>query len=516
MITSTFGGFTTAQLALLANQRAIDVAGQNLSNMNTVGYTRQRLDFASISPAGNGAANSPNDCKVGQGVEMTGVTQIRDPYLDIQYRNQLTKVGTADAMDSILERVGDIFDETDSEALRAALNDVISQFQTMANPATASESTTDSMVRASFEVLLNMFHQKGSEISGLREEQEGELQKSLVPNLNEALKKITELNKTIKNTQVLGNPALELIDERNLLIDDLATYLPIEVNYKRDTNPGAIVDYLEISFKDSKGNKHLLVSDDEAANFACEKGADGKLSLKLSSNMEGKAPVTDLEITETLGDGVLKSKLDMLNKAEIFDGTNVKGIGYYEGIFNTFVSALATTMNSLNEKNGVKNDLFTTSDGSTEFTAENIQISKEWMKGDVKITLTQDDTAGGTTPTTKYDNVLKIIESLTSAKYDFKDATGKVVFKGSMQGIFDSIQNTQAIERSSSNSILQNRTLVLNRLADSKDGISAVSQDEEVMDLMRYQQSYNAASKLITTLDEMLDKLINQTGVVGR
>ena len=83
MVRSTFAGFTTAQLALSASQRALDVTGQNISNINTAGYTRQRLDLASISPTGHSYFQMQTDCRVGQGVQMTGIIQIRDPFLDI-------------------------------------------------------------------------------------------------------------------------------------------------------------------------------------------------------------------------------------------------------------------------------------------------------------------------------------------------------------------------------------------------------------------------------------------------
>ena len=159
MIRSTFAGFTMAQQALSANQRAIDVAGQNLSNINTPGYTRQRLDLASISPVGASFSSSVYDNKVGQGVMMKGISQIRDPFLDIQYRNQIAKVGTADAEDQILERLGEIFDETDSAAVREAFNNVITQLKNMANPQDGGASSTDALVRSSFEVLINAIHE---------------------------------------------------------------------------------------------------------------------------------------------------------------------------------------------------------------------------------------------------------------------------------------------------------------------------------------------------------------------
>ena len=90
---STFSGLNMALLGMNASQRALDVTGQNLTNINTSGYTRQRLDLASISPTGAEYFNTKYAVKVGQGVLMTGVSQIRDPFLDIQFRNQLSRVG---------------------------------------------------------------------------------------------------------------------------------------------------------------------------------------------------------------------------------------------------------------------------------------------------------------------------------------------------------------------------------------------------------------------------------------
>ena len=65
MVRSTFAGFNMATLALSASQRAIDVTGQNLSNINTQGYTRQRLDQISLDPVGPSFTNSSFSSKVG-------------------------------------------------------------------------------------------------------------------------------------------------------------------------------------------------------------------------------------------------------------------------------------------------------------------------------------------------------------------------------------------------------------------------------------------------------------------
>ena len=111
MIRSTFAGFTTAQLAMFASQRALDVTGQNIANINTRGYSKQRLEISSLNNSGASFYNSKNGAKVGYGVEVTGISQLRDPFLDVQYRNQMSKLGTTDALAAGYEQLTGIFDE---------------------------------------------------------------------------------------------------------------------------------------------------------------------------------------------------------------------------------------------------------------------------------------------------------------------------------------------------------------------------------------------------------------------
>ena len=116
MTRSTFSGFTIAQLAMTASQRALDVTGQNIANINTTGYTKQRVDLVSLNLRGGDKVSTGPASKIGYGVEITGISQIRDPFLDVQFRNQIAKVGTADARQGTLDQLADIFDETDRNA----------------------------------------------------------------------------------------------------------------------------------------------------------------------------------------------------------------------------------------------------------------------------------------------------------------------------------------------------------------------------------------------------------------
>ena len=83
---STFLGFETARKSVMASQKALDITGNNISNVNTKGYTRQRLDLFSVVTPSSGRYKASSVYSSGQGVMSSGTTQIRDPYLDTKYR----------------------------------------------------------------------------------------------------------------------------------------------------------------------------------------------------------------------------------------------------------------------------------------------------------------------------------------------------------------------------------------------------------------------------------------------
>ena len=104
MVRATFAGFSTALSALQSSQKRLDITGHNLANMNTIGYTRQELQTSSLnytSPVSTFMNGS--EVIVGFGVHMDKVAQIRDPYLDAQYRSQMDKSGYTDSMQTSLD-----------------------------------------------------------------------------------------------------------------------------------------------------------------------------------------------------------------------------------------------------------------------------------------------------------------------------------------------------------------------------------------------------------------------------
>lgn len=558
MIRSTFAGFTTAQLGMAASQRALDVVGQNITNINTPGYTKQRLDLASLNTQKGDFYNAKSNIKVGFGVEMTGISQLRDPFLDAQYRSQISKLGTTDAHAAGFEQLTPIFDEATMEGVRAAFISLTSSLSTLSTQVGNQEH--DTMVRSNMQILLNLFRENSVKLQDVREDMQMGFEVTDIADLNGILKNISELNISIKNSQVLGNPALELQDQRNQLLDELGSYLPISIKYKnQEVGPGQYVEVLNVNFTDTEGVKHSLISDSLYAQFDADV-LNQPVQLTL---FEAKGATSD--VTEVLGSGTLKGTLDFLNKSGDFDGSDFKGLGYYEKVLDSLVNTLATKFNEANivldaqgkPTNMVDEDgnviiskdkdgneiyatdpttgdlldgtngpkvyaypLFETSDGSGVFTAANIKIASGWANGSYGIRPSNNyvtvDKETGSTANENILNMVKLLEKDIS--FSAKNSAGKPItfYKGSFHDCFANIEATLGIDYKSANTMLANQISVLNETANSRDAVSGVQLDEEGMDLLHYNQSYSAAARFLTTLDEALDKLINGTGVVGR
>ena len=239
---------------------------------------------------------------------------------------------------------------------------------------------------------------------------------------------------------------------------------------------GIKVDTLEVKLKLSNGDKVSLINDSERGELKFEvdkKTNKGVLKATAAKNPDNPTTTpTEQIVTDLLSNGILKGNLDMLNKSEAFDhpASDTKGIGYYEQLFNTFVNQFATMMNKMNQDaNGKDQPLFKTTDGSATFTATNIKLSDQWINGETKITLSKKKDAGST----DYENVLKMINALSSdeIKFDIQPtnpdgtpatdtttgaAIQKQIFKGTFFECYNNIQNTQALERQSTTSLLKN------------------------------------------------------------
>lgn len=254
----TFDGFTTARLGIYAAQKGLMVTGNNISNINTVGYTRQRLDQVSLKTGGNDMYRSFLDNHVGSGALVSNINQIRDPYLDIRYRNTSSDVGYSDTWLSGLQEIADTLDEVGKGfdtnkyeegdgILYAQLRDLRDMLMQLHND---PNSANDTLVRNSAATLCQLFNSYAKALETMRQDTEADFYNK-VDSVNEILTNIRNLNESIREAEICGDNALEMRDERNRQIDSLSELIHIKVEYTmEDIGAGKQVEKLIISLAD--------------------------------------------------------------------------------------------------------------------------------------------------------------------------------------------------------------------------------------------------------------------------
>lgn len=527
MLRPTFSGFQVANRGLSASQRLLDITAQNITNMNTDGYTRQRLDLYSIAYSSGATQYAGLYGGIGRGVGDSGASQIRDPFLDIRYRNEAAKVGEQDVIKDALKDLSAIFDEATTKGLDTQISDLIKQLQTFSS--TPSDPVIEGVVRTSAQMVTELLNHYSSQVQTVREQQISYFKNDAINDINNLISGIAELNKQIKFQNVHGDKALELNDKRNSLIDELSSYLDIEVvRNKEDIGNDLSVEVLSIvskDIKDSSGNNLVLVDQDKCGKLDADTSDERNVKVILKNSIDSNF-TSGTEITGSIKKGEIAGYLNFLNnKAEFTDGdysTENRGIQFYEGILDQFAFKFAKMFNDANEyPSGTRNDLFEANGGGT-ITASNIKISEAWRNATESYMVNTKSDAVGDDNSGANDNILAIIamfEEKVKFDHSYKDKNGNdksnFVFSGTIQEGFSYAVSTLDLQINHSKNLYKSYGETLVTIDKNRASISGVSIDEEGINLLQYNKSYCAASRLMTTLDEALNTLINSTGRVG-
>ncbi len=245
----TFGMFTTVRLGIYTSQQGLNLTGNNIANINTVGYTRQTLDIKSMNA--NGVDRySDSSVRIGSGAYASGISQLRDPYLDIRYRTECASVGYMDTKLSNLNDLAAILDEVGDGADEHGI--IAAQFATLTSTLEnlteyTGQGEFDTQVRAAASTLVSLFKTYAKNLEKVEVNAVDRFESDLTI-VNETLASIRNLNTAIRKCDIHGSPALEMRDERNRLIDKLSQYIKIDVEYTEE-NIGPAVDVEKLSIK---------------------------------------------------------------------------------------------------------------------------------------------------------------------------------------------------------------------------------------------------------------------------
>lgn len=341
----TFMGFEIAKRAAMISQKGLDITGHNLSNMTTAGYSRQRVDVYAVAPPTYSKRFGTNRTYLsGQGSDAAGISQVRDKFLDKRFRDEYGDVGYYDKTTDILSDIEGVLNEfginpEDSKAqsaMEAALNKITSTLQSMTNKQ-ADSTTYATILFTAFKDMAQLLNQFDTKLNDVATHAYNDLEAS-VGSINTMLQRISELNENIATDMLITKASNgqyygpnELMDERNLLLDELSSFGDTLITY----NPDGTVDV------DMNGHRVVNAQTRKYDQFQVRRDQNGTASLTWQSS--GK----EVSLTK----GALKGSVDMINgrgaNAHLTnERSGIKGVRYYKDKINALADRLAKVANN--------------------------------------------------------------------------------------------------------------------------------------------------------------------------
>ncbi|MDR4889999.1 flagellar hook-associated protein FlgK [Fredinandcohnia sp. QZ13] len=527
---STFHGLETARRGMNTQQSALYTTGHNISNANTPGYSRQRVNFESTTPYPGPGMNAPKiPGQMGTGVQAGSIQRIRDQFADKQFRDENNKLGYWDSRADALKRMEEIMNEPSTEGLSASLDEFWKKLQDLATD--PQNTGARDVVLTQGRAVADSFKYIAESLNGIRDNIKSEIDLA-VSTINSIAEQINGLNQQIKSVEPNGFLPNDLYDERDRLLDQLSEM----VNVKITPNP-------------SGGNKDPLA----VGTYTIEIVGDDGTSLGVivdGENLTTNA-ISLTTATET-GDPTNKTYIDKIAlngtniSTESFSAGKLKGLiesyGYVQndgkmaGIFPDTMKNLdklayvfVTEFNQVHQNgktlNGTTGQAFFEYEGNITINSDATNPSN-WMgaASKIKVAITNRDeiAASPNSPQTNYGdgaNAYALGDVITK---DFTKFTGTgaipsdLGIQGNVKSFYAGMIGTLGVTARETNLRKSNAEYTKDSVELRRQSVMAVSLDEEMTNLIKFQHAYNASARQITVIDEMLDKIINGMGVVGR
>ncbi|MGL3805144.1 flagellar hook-associated protein FlgK [Paeniglutamicibacter sp. R2-26] len=470
---STFSGLNTAMTGLNAARLAMETAGNNLANVGTKGYTRQRADFASVgSLAHTGLLTTRNG--VGQGVALTGIARLSDAHLDARVRGTMAFASQSDVRAEGLSNLEGVLREPGENGLSALLNDFWAGWEDVAGQPGETSAAAVLLERA--KAVVDRISSSHSEISAQWGAQRQSIE-TMVSEVNSAATAISELNGQIRSSLAAGGAPNALLDQRALLSDRIAELTGATVR----ESPDGTIDVL------IGGN--ALVSGSSVRPVE----VSGGLTMQ-----EGTAP--RLQWAHRPGESIAMDSGRIAGVTALLAPANGSGTGgalaESAQSLNNIATELATRVNTV-QSNGVTVD-GTPGQAFFNFDPANPASSLKVVAAGPR------DLATGTAGGGPLDGSNALAMAQLGKVKDGPDALwANMVIK---IGVATRSEAQQAVSTAVSAASAQ----------AAQHSVSAVSLDEENVALLAHQHAYQGAARVMTAVDEMLDTLINRTGLVGR
>ncbi|MDR1669761.1 MAG: flagellar hook-associated protein FlgK [Oscillospiraceae bacterium] len=566
MYRSTFTGLNTSSQGVNIAQRQLDVTAHNISNANVTGYSRQRYITQAVPPKGwNSQFAYPERGKPGGGVETLSLDQIRDLFLDRQFRNEQTSTTYWETRSNAMYYIEDVFNSIDSNSLDGVLASFFASLQEL------SKNSTDEAVRTNVvseaKKIVDVFHVYDEQLTNLMEQQNFQMHEKVI-HANQLLTQIAALNDSIFRFELGGSTANDLRDQRANMLDELSSLMDISYEEKSAEPPmyniygleltqlrivagsdltnedAVLVDHLDSymlkleAIEHGSGENEIYDLLEPLPDSEYESPFDKPFYKIFLSGSEDppnpEANVYDgehngielISYDESTGEGLLgytggllQSYLDVRDGVGTVDDVpGVIGIPYYIKELNRFVESFTTAFNEIHSQGYTyPTGIGGSSDTGVDFfdpeltTARTIQLSQAILESSFNIAASRNEAVTldpeGHAQTGNNEIILELIQRI---KEGVIEGLGN-----SPEGFYKNYLGIVASEASAANDMYTQKEVMLSDVQKQRTSVSSVSEDEEMTNMVRFNHAYNASARCITTIDEMLDKLINGTGRVG-
>jgi flagellar hook-associated protein 1 FlgK len=524
MMRSTFHGLETVKRSLFAQQTALHTTGHNIANANTQGYTRQRVDLtASRAMEAVGVMRSNTPGQLGTGVEFSSIERIREKFLDDQYRNENKSLGEWTIRRDTLEKIEAIMNEPSESGIRTVMDQFWSSWQDMSKD--PNNLTARAVVKQRAIALAEAFNYTATKLTDLR----NDLTQNININLgkaNSTISQIGKLNEEIVKIEGLGDNANDLRDQRDVLVDELSKL--VNVNVQETSNGTYTINVGSVTVVQGITSTPLELSNLDSGDISSGELYGMKLSRDqyvsdYSANLD--AMVNGLvqgDFQMTLKKGMILPP-DVTFPGASVDPTTRELLEDYNATIKG-INGLHKLGYTLEEPATAGKDMFVSKDGGA-ITASTIALNPYIaLDGNRFAASTRTERVEEGDPPVTVEKVIKgngdlalAIAQLRNESVTFNSTSGTpVLSEGRMDDFFKGLIGQLGVQGQEAARIANNEDILTIQIDNRRQSVSGVSLDEEMSNMIKFQHAYNAAARAMTTMDEMLDKVINGMGVVGR
>lgn len=523
---STFMGLEASKRGLFTQQSALYTTGHNISNANTQGYTRQRVNMETTPGFPGSGLNSPTTAgHIGTGVQAHSVQRMRDEFVDRQYRQETNKLGYWSSTTKSISQMEDIMTEPSEFGINQAFTEF---WKSMEDVVTNPKDTAARQVMISKgQSLAESFNYMDTQLKMIQGNIGNEIN-VVTQQANSILKQIADLNRQIQSVEPNGYMPNDLYDARDVLLDQLNEIIPVSISFEKSggnaleiAEGSMTVSYTYIDNVDGTSKKIDLVRGKEHGTLDTRTATDQVKGDVDPTTGEyeafDKMVITGFETgSNPVATDTADVTYDQLPKSlgKLTALIDAYGYGNEEGLYPEMLVKLDELANEFITKFNDAHKLgFTLGDPNSNppvISEDGIEFFDGSTAKDFKVVITEPKKIAASEALDEEGNnknILALAKLQSAVQGNLQGGTFQSFYKSLIGDLGVKGKQALMLEETSGNLHLQ--------IENNRASFNSVSLDEEMTNMITFQQAYNANARMITVIDETLDKIINGMGRVG-